>query len=61
VAAAGFASAAAGWAQMIAGGGGQTQMTAPQGRQGTPADPTGNFVARVLGETEDVWSQVLPD
>jgi uncharacterized protein len=48
-------------AQMIAGGGGQTQMTAPQGRQGTPADPTGNFVARVLGETEDVWSQVLPD
>ncbi len=48
-------------AQMIAGGGGQTQMTAPQGRQGTPTDATGNFVARVLGETEDVWSQVLPD
>ena len=46
-------------AQMVAGGG-QPQMTAPQGRGGAPADPTGNFVARVLGETEDVWSQVLP-
>jgi predicted metalloprotease len=48
-------------AQMVAGGGGQTQMTVPQGRQGAPTDATGNFVARVLGETEDVWSQVLPD
>jgi uncharacterized protein len=47
-------------AQMVAGGGGQTQMSTPQGRQGAPTDATGNFVARVLGETEDVWSQVLP-
>ena len=49
-------------AQMVAGGGGQQQMAAPQPqvRQGAPADKTGNFVARVLGETEDVWSQVLP-
>ena len=30
------------------------------GRQGTPDDETGRFVARVLGETEDVWSQLLP-
>ncbi|MFO1027116.1 MAG: neutral zinc metallopeptidase [Acetobacteraceae bacterium] len=47
-------------AQMVAGGGGPTQMSAPQGRQGAPSDQIGNFVARVLGETEDVWSQVLP-
>ncbi|HVZ08894.1 KPN_02809 family neutral zinc metallopeptidase [Rhodopila sp.] len=46
-------------AQMVAGGG-QPQMTAPQGRTGAPVDQTGNFVARVLGETEDVWSEVLP-
>ena len=38
----------------------QHQAPAPQGRQGAPTDRTGNFVARVLGETEDVWSQVLP-
>jgi predicted metalloprotease len=29
-------------------------------RQGTPTDATGNFVARILGETEDVWSEILP-
>ena len=26
----------------------------------TPRDAVGGFVARVLGETEDVWSQILP-
>jgi predicted metalloprotease len=26
----------------------------------TPTDRTGNFVARILGETEDVWTEVLP-
>jgi len=26
-------------------------------RRGTPDDEVGRFVARVLGETEDVWSQ----
>jgi len=41
-------------------GGNQPQMSAPQGQRGAPDDSTGNFVARVLGETEDVWSQVLP-
>lgn len=45
-------------AEMIAGGGGQTQPG--PGRQGTPTDKTGNFVARILGETEDVWTQQLP-
>jgi predicted metalloprotease len=47
-------------AQMIAGGGGLPQTQQQTGQQGTPTDQTGNFVARVLGETEDVWSQVLP-
>lgn len=31
-----------------------------QGRAGAPTDQTGTFVAKVLGETEDVWTQVLP-
>jgi len=45
-------------AEMVEGVGHQTQ-SAP-GRQGTPTDQTGNFVARILGETEDVWTQILP-
>ncbi len=32
----------------------------PRGQAGAPNDEVGQFVARVLGETEDVWSQVLP-
>ncbi len=38
------------------------QQSAPvqQGRTGTPADQIGTFVAKVLGETEDVWTVVLP-
>ena len=31
-----------------------------QVQRGTPDDQTGQFVARILGETEDVWSQQLP-
>ena len=37
----------------------QQAQTAP--RQGAPKDQMGDFVAAVLGETEDVWSQVLPE
>jgi predicted metalloprotease len=47
-----------GGAEMVAGGSAPTQ--AVQGRQGTPTDATGLFVAKVLGETEDVWTQILP-
>jgi predicted metalloprotease len=47
-----------GGAEMVAGGGGPSQ-SAPA-RTGAPTDQVGNFVARVLGETEDVWSEVLP-
>jgi len=38
-------------------------VTAPSrsaAQSGPPSDEVGRFVARVLGETEDVWSQVLP-
>ena len=50
-----------GGAEMVAGGGQpQVQQQQQAGRQGAPTDQMGNFVARVLGETEDVWSQLLP-
>jgi len=48
-------------AQQVAGNAPVSSQTAPtQARPGTPGDDVGRFVARVLGETEDVWSQVLP-
>ena len=42
------------------------QSTEPSPRQqqaqsGTPKDQMGQFVAAILGETEDTWSRVLPD
>jgi predicted metalloprotease len=46
-------------AQMVAGGGGPIAQQGT-GQTGAPGDTTGMFVARILGETEDVWSQVLP-
>lgn len=49
-----------GGAEMVAGRGGGQVQTQPQGRTGAPSDQTGTFVAKILGETEDVWSQVLP-
>ncbi len=36
------------------------QQQAQQGRQGAPSDQMGQFVAKILGETEDVWSKQLP-
>ncbi len=47
-----------GGAEMVTGGNGPA-VSAP-GQQGVPTDQMGNFVAKVLGETEDVWTQVLP-
>jgi predicted metalloprotease len=47
-----------GGAEMVTGGGNAPTQSASV--QGTPTDRMGTFVARVLGETEDVWSQVLP-
>lgn len=47
-----------GGAEMVAGSGNPPARTVPL--QGAPADRVGGFVAKVLGETEDVWSQELP-
>lgn len=49
-------------AQQVTGGSSQVSQGMP-GRpavKGTPNDQVGQFVARILGETEDVWSQALP-
>jgi predicted metalloprotease len=48
-----------GGAEMVAGSNSSSSSVLPA-QQGAPADRIGNFVARVLGETEDVWSEVLP-
>jgi uncharacterized protein len=47
-----------GGAEMIAGGGPGYQQQ--QGQQGTPQDEAGRFAAAILGNTEDVWKQVMP-
>ena len=48
--------------QVTGGGGPMVSQNAPArpAVQGTPTDQIGQFVARILGETEDVWSQALP-
>jgi predicted metalloprotease len=43
----------------LLGGGGGGAPTAEQGRPLTANDETSDFVARVLGSTEDVWSEVF--
>ena len=49
-----------GGAEMLAGGGGGApQQTS--GSVGAPTDQTGRFAAAILGNTEDVWKQVLPE
>ncbi len=47
-------------AQQVAGNAPVSSQNAPSAAPGTPTDEVGRFVARVLGETEDFWSQVLP-
>jgi uncharacterized protein len=42
------------------GGQGYQRPTNTAAHQGAPKDQMGDFVAAVLGETEDVWTQVLP-
>jgi predicted metalloprotease len=47
-----------GGAEMMSrGGGGYEQQ---QGRTGAPTDEAGRFAAAILGNTEDVWKEVLP-
>jgi hypothetical protein len=50
-----------GGAEIISGGGSQYQQPyrEPARRSGTPADNTGQFVAAVLGNTEDVWGEIF--
>jgi len=54
-----------GGAEVVTGGGQPAGQYAPQQPQqkvqaGTPTDAAGTFVAKILGETEDVWSAELP-
>ena len=48
-------------AQILTGGGSSTQQTssAPPVAAGTPTDPTGKFIALVLGDTEDRWTEIF--
>jgi predicted metalloprotease len=50
-----------GGAELISNGGSSYQQPyrAPTRHTGTPTDRTGNFVAAVLGNTEDVWGEVF--
>jgi predicted metalloprotease len=50
-----------GGAEILSGGGSQYQQphSVPAPRAGTPSDRTGQFVAAVLGNTEDVWTEIF--
>src|SRR5450631_577398 len=51
-----------GGAEMVRGGGGYSQSYQPvprSQRSGAPSDPTGQFVAAVLGNTEDTWTDIF--
>jgi hypothetical protein len=50
-----------GGAQILTGNGGQQTVSAPQqSRPATSNDRTTSFLRHVLGETEVVWSEILP-
>ncbi len=48
-----------GGAELLNGGGSGYQQPQRAPRSGTPSDQMGGFVAAVLGNTEDVWTQVF--
>jgi hypothetical protein len=50
-----------GGAEILSGGGSQYQQPRrePSRRSGAPADSTGQFVAAILGNTEDVWGEIF--
>jgi predicted metalloprotease len=51
-----------GGAEILSGGGGsqyQQPNRLPTRRTGTPTDRSGQFVAAVLGNTEDVWTEIF--
>lgn len=57
----GAEQATSGRAPVVAEGAPAQPGAQPAARAGAPDDEVGRFVARVLGETEDVWSRVLPE
>ena len=50
-----------GGAEMINRGPSYNQPYRPAPRAGVPNDPSGQFVAAILGNTEDVWSKIFQD
>jgi predicted metalloprotease len=46
-------------AQILSGGGSDQTTQAPPVSTGTPQDATGRFVALVLGDTEDRWTEIF--
>jgi predicted metalloprotease len=46
-------------AQIVSGGGSQQSDRAPDVNAGSPSDATGKFVAQVLGDTEDRWTEIF--
>ena len=46
-------------AQILTGGSPSQSTNAPPVTAGTPQDPTGKFVAMVLGDTEDRWTEIF--
>jgi uncharacterized protein len=50
-----------GGAELLSGGGNETQYQAPAGPRptGTPQDATGRFVSRILGSTEAEWRDIF--
>ena len=46
-------------AQILTGGTPSQTSDAPPVSSGTPNDPTGKFVAMVLGDTEDRWTEIF--
>ena len=45
--------------QLLSGGGGSSTQSEAPIESGTPSDEGGAFVAHVLGDTEDTWSQIF--
>ena len=52
-----------GGAEIIMGGGSAPteQRAPPPGQTGAPTDQSGQFVAAILGNTEDVWSEIFKE
>jgi predicted metalloprotease len=45
--------------EMVQGPGSQQQGPAPASKTGTPADQQGQFIAAVLGDSEDRWTEIF--